>query len=122
VNTVRVRSSKIDCTECRDALLADCHRLGLPVATEESFLIPERWRFHKCSHRKDGFLLHFDPETLATEKVIEDEISLRSKGAEEFEAPEDNLDATKGIGYPARERSKYGSHPVHDGFDDESEP
>jgi len=35
---------------------------------------------------------------------------------------EENLDATKGIGYPARDDGRYGSYPSHDGFDDESEP
>jgi len=41
------------------------------------------------------------------------------------EAPDGgmNIDATKDIGYPAREwGSRYGSHPTHDSFDDESEP
>jgi len=33
-----------------------------------------------------------------------------------------NLDATKNYGYPAREAGRYGSHPSHDGFDDESKP
>jgi hypothetical protein len=33
-----------------------------------------------------------------------------------------NLDATRNMGYPAREGGRYGSHPSHDGFDDESEP
>jgi hypothetical protein len=33
-----------------------------------------------------------------------------------------NLDATRNMGYPAREGGKYGSHPAHDRFDDESEP
>jgi hypothetical protein len=31
-----------------------------------------------------------------------------------------NLDATINIGYPVREAGKYGTHPGHDGFDDES--
>ncbi len=31
-----------------------------------------------------------------------------------------NLDVTINIGYPVRETGKYGSHPGHDGFDDES--
>lgn len=50
--------------------------------------------------------------------------SQRYKNEQEIEDPEwrHNLDATKGIGYPAREEGHYGSHPAHDGFDDESEP
>jgi hypothetical protein len=50
--------------------------------------------------------------------------SLRHKGKVEAEAPpwRNNLDATKNYGYPARESGRYGSHPSHDGFDDESKP
>jgi hypothetical protein len=50
--------------------------------------------------------------------------SQRWKKEQEIEDPEwrHNLDATKGIGYPAREEGHYGSHPAHDGFDDESKP
>jgi hypothetical protein len=49
--------------------------------------------------------------------------SLRYKGIE-VERPSwwNNLDATKDYGYPAREAGRYGSHPSHDGFDDESKP
>jgi hypothetical protein len=32
----------------------------------------------------------------------------------------DHLDATRGVGHFAREGSKFGSHPLHDGYDDES--
>jgi hypothetical protein len=48
----------------------------------------------------------------------------RTEDGEEIEYPEgwDNLDATKGIGYPARDDGRYGSFPSHDDFDDESEP
>lgn len=50
--------------------------------------------------------------------------SLRYKGKVEVERPAwwNNLDATKDYGYPAREVGGYGSHPSHDGFDDESKP
>ena len=34
----------------------------------------------------------------------------------------DRRDASLGIGYPVRERGRYGSFPGHDGFDDESGP
>jgi hypothetical protein len=40
-----------------------------------------------------------------------------------FVAPRDkNLDATKLYAHPYREQGRYGSHPSHDGFDDESTP
>jgi hypothetical protein len=50
--------------------------------------------------------------------------SLRHKDKIEVEKPSwwNNLDATKDYGYPARESGRYGSHPSHDGFDDESKP
>src|ERR1700677_1214587 len=50
--------------------------------------------------------------------------SLRFKGKVEVESPSrwNNLDATNDYGYPAREAGRYGSHPSHDGFDDESKP
>lgn len=35
---------------------------------------------------------------------------------------ERKMDATKNIGYPTREQGRYGSHPAHDAFDDESKP
>jgi hypothetical protein len=34
----------------------------------------------------------------------------------------DRLDRTKGYAHPCRESGKYGSHSMHDGFDDESGP
>jgi hypothetical protein len=38
-----------------------------------------------------------------------------------FATPRDiNLDSTKDIGFVVRESGRYGSHPSHDGFDDES--
>jgi hypothetical protein len=63
---------------------------------------------------EDAAAIDFDPSPEPT----------RWKDGEEIEAPAwwNNSDATKGIGYPAREEGKYGSHPSHDGFDDESEP
>jgi hypothetical protein len=50
--------------------------------------------------------------------------SLRYEGKVEAETPSwrNNLDATKNYGYPARESGRYGSHPSHDGIDDESKP
>jgi hypothetical protein len=35
---------------------------------------------------------------------------------------QDPLDATRNMGYLAREGPRYGSHPIHDGYDDESKP
>jgi hypothetical protein len=46
------------------------------------------------------------------------------EGLGDVEAPDGwmNIDATKNIGYAIREQGRYGSHPTHGDFDDESEP
>jgi hypothetical protein len=80
-------------------------------------------------------MLRLEAQPLATgsqaRAVLEVEVqapmpkeSQRWKNKQEIENPEwrHNLDATKDIGYPAREEGRYGSHPAHDGFDDESKP
>ena len=82
--------------------------------------IPARWAHHKCIHMEDGSILLF-----ANDLEALDIASDRDKeGETEMEEPEwsSNIDASKGIGYPARETGRYGSYPSHDGFDDESEP
>jgi hypothetical protein len=38
------------------------------------------------------------------------------------QAPERNLDATKGYAHAYRENGRFGSHPSHDGFDGEADP
>ena len=107
-------------------LLQDCRNFGLPPPTSQLILVPERWAAHACPHGQNGLVLEF--ETGATDApkshVDTSTESARWKGEEETEVSPwwDNLDATKGIGYPARESGRYGSHPSHDGFDDESEP
>lgn len=45
------------------------------------------------------------------------EISLRAQLGNH-----ERIDRTKDYGFPARESGRYGSHPLHDGFDDESGP
>jgi hypothetical protein len=55
------------------------------------------------------------------EKAAEDLVSASSPSSSFFSANQPNLDATKNIGYVVREMGKYGSHPSHDGFNDESE-
>jgi hypothetical protein len=38
------------------------------------------------------------------------------------EISERKLDRTRGYGHLSRENGRFGSHPSHDGFDDESKP
>ena len=114
----RVRVKSFSCVECRNALIADCRSLGLPLPVNEYSQVPESWLTHKCIHQENGLVIELEPEASDPEE------SERWKNEDEIENPEwrHNLDATKGVGYPAREEGRYGSHPAHDGFDDESEP
>jgi hypothetical protein len=45
-----------------------------------------------------------------------------SKDAFEQAVGIDHRDRTRGYGYPVRENGRYGSHPMHDGFDNEAGP
>lgn len=114
----RVRVKSFDCVECRNALIADCRSFGLPLPTNECAEVPESWLTHKCPHQENGLVIELESQPPGPEE------SQRWKNQEEIENPQwrHNLDATKGIGYPVREQGRYGSHPAHDGFDDESEP
>ena len=103
-------------------LLLDCKDFGLPLPIGEVILVPERWAAHKCGHQENGFVLEFSKAPHLSQNPSAQ--SLRWKNEEEVESPSwwNNLDATKNRGFPARETGRYGSHPSHDGFDDESEP
>jgi hypothetical protein len=69
---------------------------------------------------ENGFVIEFLSETDSPEDISE---AAAEEGPEVVDSPGwDTLDATKNIGYPARESGRYGSYPAHDGFDDESEP
>jgi hypothetical protein len=126
MRTVEAKVVSFRCEICRDRLLADCREFELPNPTGQVIIVPASWKSYKCPHVGYGFDLDFLPagaNAIDREDDIEAE-SMRSKGTEEIEAPAwwRNLDATRGIGYPAREEGRYGSHPSHDGFDDESDP
>jgi hypothetical protein len=56
----------------------------------------------------------FDALSQETEPEKSDEV--------ERTAFDSQMDATKDIGYPVREHGPYGSHPMHDDFDDKSGP
>lgn len=44
------------------------------------------------------------------------------RGSSYAQPAEKNLDATKGYAHAYRENGRFGSHPSHDGYDDESSP
>jgi uncharacterized Zn finger protein (UPF0148 family) len=70
----------------------------------------ERFAEHQASHNKDD-----------SEKRKEAQLNRYSPQSQFSEKNASNLDATKNMGYFGRENGKYGSHPGHDGFDDESD-
>ena len=114
---VYVRIVRWDCEECRDALLCDCLAQGIGQPIGEFTLGPAEWVSRECPHRGDGFTLNI--------ALVRSKARGGTGGGDfdnEGDLYEENIDATKGIGYPAREDGSYGSHPSHDGFDDDSEP
>lgn len=119
---------EIRCEICFAMLKEHCKRSGLPEPDDTEFKVPRRWLLYVCPHVEDGFVLTELPSpqesSVAHAHQGDEQISARWKdqGAE-IEPPSwsSNLDATKGIGYPCREQGRYGSHPSHDGFDDESQ-
>jgi hypothetical protein len=71
----------------------------------------ERFEEHLVSHEQED-----------REKLNESLLNPYNSSSNFFESNAPNLDATKDMGYLAREeRGKYGSRSGHDGFDDESE-
>jgi len=98
-------------------LLSEIKKFDLPLPTGNVILVPETWANHRCTHGQDGLVLKFETDTANIE--IE---SMELSNDESDDPWWDTLDATKNIGYPAREQGRYGSHPSHDGFDDESKP
>jgi hypothetical protein len=114
---VRANVVHDDCPECRNALLEEAKSLGgLPLGGEV-VIIPKHWLDSVCPHGRSG--LKFD---LAADTDPFEEAGRENSGEVEFEAPDSRIDATKNIGYPVREHGPYGSHPMHDDFDDESGP
>jgi hypothetical protein len=116
---VRARIVQDGCPECRDTLLEESKSLGgLPLGGEV-VLIPKHWLNTTCPHGRTGLKFELEVADIdAQSPVVE-----RAKSSEiELEAPDSRIDATKNIGYPVREHGPYGSHSMHDDFDDESGP
>jgi len=108
------------CPECRNALLAEARALGgLPLAGD-GVMIPTHWLNATCPHGRPG--LKFDLVAVADTGAVSREAERAKSGEVELEATDSRIDATKDIGYPVREHGPYGSHPMHDDFDDESGP
>ena len=116
MDLVRARLVKDNCAECRNHLLEEAKSHGgLPLAGE-IVIIPKHWLAKVCPHGNAGLKFKLDDSVMA-------ETIVRAKPEElELDSRYSTMDATKNIGYPVREHGPYGSHPMHDDFDDESGP
>lgn len=116
----RVRIVRLECSECGAALRAACAAVGHPHLGEYAVL-PQSWIGARCPHQDGGLVLEavFEPDE-GDEVAFED----AADSADMVEGPDGwfNMDATKNIGYPAREFGRYGSHSAHDRYDGDSEP
>lgn len=113
---VRARFVDNDCQECLAALLEEGKSLGGLPLSGPIVEVPRHWLGKHCDHGRSGlrfeFLAEYDAEVVEEVVPADDELG----------ANDPSIDATKDIGYPAREHGPYGSHPMHDDFDDESSP
>ena len=120
---IYVRVISVACTQCLEALLTDLQSKGLPRPIGqigEIIYIPEEWLLHEYPHTEGGIVLRVCRDHVDEDDTAEDDDNDDVPIDNPF-SPQ-NLDATKGIGYPVREEGRYGSHPAHDAFGDESEP
>jgi hypothetical protein len=106
------------CQKCLCDLLKESETGGYALLGEV-VTIPERWLDKACPHGNSG--LRFERVPIQADEEGGDEVEL-----EPLEPLDTRMDATKNIGYLAREwpctTPRYGSHPMHDPFDDESGP
>jgi hypothetical protein len=109
---VRAKLVQNDCPECFHALLEESRSLEWVTLVGEVVLIPEHWLNPVCTHGRLGIKFERLPDDT-------DEPGSPRLAGQAFDT---RMDATKNIGYPAREQGTYGSHPMHDDFNDESNP
>jgi hypothetical protein len=118
---VRARCVECDCRGCIDAFLEEARSLGgLPLGGE-IVEVPESWLGNKCPHGNSGLrfsVVTDDTGDGAREIDPEDFCDFRA----ETRTRDSSMDSTKNIGYPVREHGPYGSHPMHDNYEDESNP
>jgi hypothetical protein len=111
------------CAICRLLIAEDCVRLGMKVPEYEKCGIPVRWVGRTCPHMAEGLSI-VPLNGLSAILPDTSKKSLRWKQEGEMDVPvwRSNLDFTKNWGFPCREQGRYGSHPSHDGFGDDSNP
>jgi hypothetical protein len=127
-----VRVVACDCDRCLASLSAGCAASGLPAIGEVGTfgVVPISWIGKRCRHGRRGLELERVepddvPETSVEPPILPGRSSSTLQDQKAFQQSRwrelfpDPIDGTKGIGYPARETGRYGSHPQHDGSGDE---
>jgi hypothetical protein len=118
---VRAKFIGNDCEDCLKMLLEESKSFGgLPLGGN-IVEIPEHWLNAKCTHGCSGLKFHLDSIESGSKSTDVERMDAWKLGIE-LSAYDPGIDATKNIGYPIREHGPYGSHPMHDDFDDESGP
>jgi hypothetical protein len=115
---VRAKVVQDGCPECRNVLLAEAKSLGGLPLEGDIVIVPKHWLDATCPHGRSG--LRF--ETVTDIGALSREAERAKSGEVELASIDSSIDATKDVGYPVREHGPYGSHPMHDDFDDESGP
>ena len=133
MKVIYVRIIDWRCDACRDALLEDCRAAHLELPTGAFAIIPDHWRDRICPHDAGFTMDILGPARLQDHDSDDDDADSDEARIESIERDDqpilkknrwrdlfpDSIDATKGIGYPAREVGRYGSYPQHDGSEDE---
>lgn len=104
------------CQECLKALLEESR--GRFPLEGKVVLIPKRWLNKSCPHGRSGLIF----QAIANGDQPSSASQRAKSGEVEVEPVDPRIDATRNVGYPIRENGPYGSHPMHDDFDDESDP
>jgi hypothetical protein len=118
---VHAQKVQISCQECLCNLRDEAKSAGYNLEGLEGkvVLIPERWLEMPCPHGNVGLKFERVP-------VVSDEEDYEEVEFEAFGTFDTRMDATKNMGYPAREwpctTQRYGSAPMYDPFNDESGP
>src|ERR1051326_7085738 len=120
METVRARVVKNDCEECVIALALEWQSFSeRPPIIGAIVNIPEHCLASESTHGLGGVKFHLE----MADPDAPQEPQRAKSGEVEFAATDTKMDATKHIGYPVRENgTRYGSHSMHDDFNDQSDP
>jgi len=117
---VHARVVQDRCPECRNARLEEAKSDAKINLRGPVVIIPSHWLNAMCPHGHSG--LNFEFLAVGDTGALSQGGEQAGSGEVELDTIDSRMDATKDIGYPVREHGPYGSHPMHDPFDDESGP